>query len=1450
MLGTLLTAMAILLPAQSAQAATVTIGTIKAQMTDHRGVDFGTSVGNCIKYNPVLSGSTTSSQQVTSTNEAQTSHGTKAGTCPPGLRTSEASVVGFKPSTVTSAQDGATFLIGRMVHYNNPIISDDQFYAGNLKTQLSGFTAPNTLTFPWSLEETPNDVGNGNDIIDFDSQISTTLTQGGLSFRLVVLGFVPVANATTCPATPTGTPGNVLSTVEGTQTHACLYAAVEQARTLTVSKVVAGTAPATTFGFTGTSALDGSPWSNSTWNLSSGGSQTRELTSGNTVTVTENDPNDDRWQLTGLTCKQYAANGVTLVDVPGASLNLAARQVVLNDVPPPLSASNPGITCTYTNTYTPKATLTLVKQVQSGTAAPSLWTLGATGSVAAPPSGTSISGPSGSAAVTTQRVPAGTYALSEVGTGAAATGYVQVGDWVCRTAAGGTVPVTAGSVTLADSAAPATTANVTCTVTNRLAVGSLRISKVVDAPSGGFTGGAGKTFSGSYDCGDGFTGTFTTLTTSVPVTITGIPAGRTCLVTESLPSGGLANASYAWTTPTFTSQPVTINDGTTADVTISNPVVQNFGALSLTKEISGPGGYTGGSDRVFPVSYTCTLADGPTTSGTFDLTSAQAATRTDIPTGSVCSFSETLTAAVGDFADPSYVWGGVTFSPSSVTIGERSTVEVTVTNTYLREFGSLVFAKVVEGDGYLGGSDANFMVRYDCGSGTSGQVAVAAGSSTTIPNVPARHACSAQEVPADPGLLSPAYVWGAPSWSPGPTAMVPADGSATLTVTNPTVAVFGHISVTKVISGDTHGVEALARFDVRVDCGAVFDQTFSLAGGARQFTPNLPVGTSCTITETPPSAAELLDSSYAWGPSPSPQVVTITQADEVLPVTVTNTIVRVRGSLQIGKAPIQGGTVVDPARAFVVDYSCQYNGDAPVTGTVTLSADTSSTIPDLFLGSLCTVTEQSDTLSAPPSAGDPSWVWLPPTYSPGQDVIVSSVADPATVTVTNAIQQVTGSFRLSKAVAGRGKEGGYTPGATFTFQVTCSNGFSDTVVIADAASWEAPDLPAFASCTVTETVLPPTSPNYLWEPVQFSVNGEPSGVGASVTFEILNDPARLTVVAGNTISERLGSVRVTKTVTGLTAGLAPGAPDFEVTLICGPGYTYPLLVPAGGSVTQDDIPAGRICTVSEAAPSGGLVDESYAWGAPVYTPADGTVTVEGDTTVNVGVENPIVRVTAPVTLVKTFTGAQGVIDPARTYPVTWTCTYGATQVGGGLVDIVADPAGVIVAADVPVTSTCTATEGDLGAPSVDPAFRWLGPVITGTTVIDSPHNTITVANTLTRDSGTVLVRKQVIGEVGGYLGTGEDFTLHGSCFVPGHPEIPTRYADGVIADGGEVPITASIGWTCSGYEDTPSQSLLTDTSYAWGPALFEPAEPFTLTRQAPTQIFLAQNPIVRVSSSF
>ncbi|WP_243074349.1 DUF5979 domain-containing protein [Microbacterium sp. SS28] len=1456
-------------PLASASAATVNLGTVQGQMANHVGVDNGTT-GNCIRYSPANTAS--SSGVVASPNEAITAHGRpgqNTSTCPATLSTSSQSSVGFRPSSLTSVNDGAPFLIGRMIHYNNPVYADDRYFTGELRSTLTGFASPNVLTFNWTLDETPNSGGNNccNDTISFTNQISNvTLSQGGLNFKLVILGFIGTGTAATCPATPTGTPQNVFSTVEGTQTHACLYASIVQERSLTIVKNVVGTPPGSpSFAFTSTSALNGSPWSSSSFSLAGGGSVTRSVTSGDTVTVTETDPGDDRWSLSSLVCRQFNAAG-QLVTIPG-STNAAARKVTLANVPPPEFPADPSITCTFTNTYTPRSTLTLVKQVQGGVVSPALWTLTATGTTGATQD-TVISGPSGSDAVSNKRIVAGAYQLSEQGTGAAETGFVQVGNWTC-TAGATSFPVTAeGIVTLPDL--PAGTI-VTCAVVNRQSTGSLRISKVVDDPLGGYTGGTSKTFSGTYDCGAGASGTFSTLTTAAPVTIAGIPSGRVCSVSENPPTGGLLNASFAWGAPDYSTQPVTIADQQTATVTVTNRVEQLFGAFSVIKAVDGPGGYSGGSDRVFPVSYTCTLTNGPTSSGTLSVTTAAAVSPgSPIPAGSVCTFSESLTSQSGDFSDPSFAWTGSSIAPASITVGVDATAAVTVTNTYARETGELIIAKVVDGEGFIGAGEP-FVVLYDCGV-AQGQVTLAAGGSVSV-TVPARTPCTVQEQTPDPALLSPAFAWGTPVWSPGITAIVPAGGSATLTVTNPTIAVFGAVQVTKSISGETAGVTGEASFDVSFSCDNGYTATFPVGVGGTASTADLPVGTTCDVSEAAPSGG-LIDASYAWGtPDVSPSSVTITAAGQVVPVSIDNPVVRITGALTIAKTLVDPDGVVDPARTFDIDYSCVYGADAPVTGTVSLPPGGSQTVSGLLLGSSCAVTEGDATLAARPSADDASYVWLPASYDPGTSVIVASAATPAEVTVTNTVDRLEGSVRLTKSVVGAGKDDGYD-GGSFTFSVVCTLGgvtlLDETPALADGESWTPPDavdLPLGTTCAIAETAKPdPTSAAFGWDPVQFRIGGAlEAGIGAEFVLDDATIPVQ--VNATNPITPRTGSVTLAKQVTGLTDGLVSDA-GFVVNLNCGPGLVYQVTVPSNGSATQDGIPVGSTCLAVEAPPDPSqLVDASFSWGTPVYVPADATVEVPVDGAATVQVQNPIERVLVPLRLIKTLSGAQGIIDPSRQYPVTWSCTYGGTSFGG-TVSVVADGTGIELANDVPVTADCSATEGDAGDPSPDPAFRWLDPVITGATVTATGPNVVTVANTLVRDSGTVLVRKRVTGAIEGYVNLGggdEDFTLHGSCSVPASPDIATRYADGVIADGGEVPITASIGWTCSGREDTPSNDLLVDSSYAWGEPVLtwgpisdseppaptpENTGPFVLTREQPTIAFWAVNPIERVSGAF
>ncbi len=52
-------------------------------------------------------------------------------------------------------EDGTQFLIGRMVHYNNPIQASDRYFVGDLNVRLGGFDGIRAR-LPWTLEETPN----------------------------------------------------------------------------------------------------------------------------------------------------------------------------------------------------------------------------------------------------------------------------------------------------------------------------------------------------------------------------------------------------------------------------------------------------------------------------------------------------------------------------------------------------------------------------------------------------------------------------------------------------------------------------------------------------------------------------------------------------------------------------------------------------------------------------------------------------------------------------------------------------------------------------------------------------------------------------------------------------------------------------------------------------------------------------------------------------------------------------------------------------------------------------------------------------------------------------------------------------------------------------------------------------------------------------------------------
>jgi hypothetical protein len=660
-------------PSQS-RALPLSTGIISAKVSDHIGIDEngdpdGTTATNCVRYKPDNGGSSSDWVTHSSTpNEAQTAHGRDGFTCPSKLDMSEQSAVGIQPASATSFSSGVPFLLARVIHYNNPIHSSAEFWKGQLVLRMADFDNAPSIGLDWSMWETPNNADpcpNGSDEngcfdhIKFTSQIGDQIiSQGGLDYRLIVTGFVPTPAKTECAKSPSGEVANEFWTNERASTHACIYAELSEIRKVVVTKTITGyedefIAPSSTFDFSTDGTLSGSPWNSGAFSLTppnDGTASTKpvEIVESDEVTILEKSPSDSRWSLTDIQCYDFDEKGNLRPLPKGAVYDIDKQQVTLSNIPAPSDPSNPHINCEFTNTYTPAATLTLVKQLQGGPSQLSDFTLEAKGDDSAPTNGMTISGTSGESTVTNRVVPAGNYTLSESGP----AGYVSDAGWSCNEAQTpqDRSPLLDNTITLADGA------QVICSISNRFRTGDFRINVIVNAPSGALTI-ADPEFTGTYTCGTN-EATLFSATQSSPFASSGLAAGQECTVTASQPVGNLSNDSFRWLSPTYSAQPVIIEDEATVAVTITYEVVQDFGTLVISKAVTGAAeGLVSGT--TFSISVSC----GEIYNQTLLVGVASPATTSNIPLGTTCVIGEI--PPTSGLISAQYSWG---IAPSSQSV--------------------------------------------------------------------------------------------------------------------------------------------------------------------------------------------------------------------------------------------------------------------------------------------------------------------------------------------------------------------------------------------------------------------------------------------------------------------------------------------------------------------------------------------------------------------------------------------------------------------------------------------------------------------------------------------------------------------------------------------------------------------------------------------------------------
>jgi hypothetical protein len=211
---------------------------------------------------------------------------------------------------------------------------------------------------------------------------------------------------------------------------------------------------------------------------------------------------------------------------------------------------------------------------------------------------------------------------------------------------------------------PADGGQVAKTITNTRKLGSLEVTKTVNW--NGVTPIPGQTFeicitgpsyptTGNCKTAD-FDGTVLTWTGLIPGDYT---------VTETDPG-------TSWTTPVITDSPATVpTDGGQATATVENAWA--LGSLKISKTlVDGGSGYA----LPFKIDYSCALEGSPVITGTVSVAAGASQTAPPMPSGYVCTVTETLPGAPSGFTWATPV---ITDSPAAP-IAKGETVAVTVAN--------------------------------------------------------------------------------------------------------------------------------------------------------------------------------------------------------------------------------------------------------------------------------------------------------------------------------------------------------------------------------------------------------------------------------------------------------------------------------------------------------------------------------------------------------------------------------------------------------------------------------------------------------------------------------------------------------------------------------------------------------------------------------------------------
>lgn len=446
----------------------------------------------------------------------------------------------------------------------------------------------------------------------------------------------------------------------------------------------------------------------------------------------------------------------------------------------------------------------------------------------------------------------------------------------------------------------ADTADVEVSVTNTLTrdFGAFEIVKTLDGDGAGLVDDPVFTVKWSYPADvergvyEGAEGTVEVTAGGDAALVEGLPAGAVVTLEEVLDEveGG------TWQEPVFSEKTFTVVKDNRITVDLDNELTLDSGYFSGVKVLDGTGASLVPGTDTFTIRYEYDAGIGFTAGEGELVVSADGtvATSGPLPYGAVLRLSE---------APPAPVVGGTwtgtgVFSPETVTIGDGTTVAVTLTNTITRDVGSFSLQKRVEGTGaHLAAADAEYTFTYEYPAGASYEalepteiVVPGDGTAVTVDDVPAGAVVTLREQAPDAVVGG---TWATPRFEASNTFVVAKDEQLDVVAVNTLELNSGAFSVRKEVVGSGAGeLPADARFTVRYEYAA----GPGFAGGAGVLTVTadgeavtsepIPYGAVVTLAELAPAEVE----GARWTGAEFSESTIVIGDGTVVEVVLTNTL--------------------------------------------------------------------------------------------------------------------------------------------------------------------------------------------------------------------------------------------------------------------------------------------------------------------------------------------------------------------------------------------------------------------------------------------------------------------------------------------------------------------------------------------------------------------------------